>query len=135
VIERLDRMYALVWRERDLEAGFAELPQDFEWVVPGHPEGEVRHGPHAVRDFFRDWIDQWDEPNTDWELEVTRPDTVLALVTTRGRGRISGVPVEMRFAQVWTFRGGQPVRMVLYPDIAKGRAEAGLGPPAPSDSS
>jgi ketosteroid isomerase-like protein len=125
VIERLDRMYALVWRERDLDAALAGLPDDFEWVVPGHPEGELRRGPHAVTDFFRDWIDQWDEPDSDWRLEQTRPDTVLALVTTRGRGRASGVPVEMSFAQVWTFRDGEPVRMVLYPDPEQGRTAAG----------
>ena len=80
----------------------ADLPDDFEWVVPGHPEGAVRRGPHAVTAFFRDWIDQWDDPDTDWTLEETRPDTVLALATTRGRGRASGVPVEFSFAQVWT---------------------------------
>ena len=73
MIERLDRMYALVWRDGDLDAAFADLPDAFEWVVPGHPDGAVRHGPHAVTDFFRDWIDQWDEPDTDWKLEVTRP--------------------------------------------------------------
>jgi ketosteroid isomerase-like protein len=131
MIERLDRMYALVWRERDLDAALAGLPDDFEWVVPGHPEGAVRHGPHAVTDFFRDWIDQWDEPDTEWQLELTRPDTVLALVITRGRGRASGVPVEMSFAQVWTFRDGEPARMVLYPDPDKGRAAAGGGPSDP----
>ena len=131
MIERIERMYALVWREHDLDAGLAGLADDFEWVVPGHPDGELLRGRNAVRQFFRDWIDQWDEPNTDWELQVTRPDTVLALVTTHGRGRSSGVPVEMSFAQVWTFRDGEPVRMVLYPNPAKGRAAASADPPAP----
>jgi len=120
----LERMYALVWREHDLDAAFVGLPDDFEWVVPGHPDGAVRSGPRAVNDFFRDWIAQWDEPDTDWELQQTRDDTVLAIVTTRGRGRASGVPVEMNFAQVWTFRNGEPVRMVLYPDPEKGRRAA-----------
>lgn len=125
MIERLDRMYALVWREHDLDTGMAYLPEDFEWVVPGHPDGAVRHGRHAVTDFFRDWLDQWDEPDTDWELQQTGPDTVLALVTTRGRGRASGVPVEFQYAQVWTFRDGAPARMVLYRDADKGRRAAG----------
>jgi ketosteroid isomerase-like protein len=125
VIERLDRMYALVWRERDLDAAFAGLPDDFEWVVPVHPDGAVHRGRHAVTEFFRDWIDQWEEPESDWQLEQTGPDTVLALVTTRGRGRASGVPVELGFAQVWTFRDGEPARMVLYADADKGRRAAG----------
>ena len=130
MIETLESMYALAWRENDLESALRDLPEDFEWVVPGHPDGAVRHGPHAVIEFFHDWIDQWDEPDTDWELEVTRPDTVLALVTTRGRGRASGVPVEMSFAQVWTFRDDEPVRMVLYPNPDRGRAAAGAAPPS-----
>lgn len=125
MIEKLDLMYTRVWREGDLKSALADLPDDFEWVVPGHPDGAVRRGPHAVTEFFRDWIDQWDDPDTDWTLQETRPDTVLALVTTRGRGRASGVPVELKFAQVWTFRGGEPARMVLYADADKGRRAAG----------
>lgn len=125
MIERLDRMYALVWRDHSLERAMADLPADFEWVVPGHPDGDVRQGPGATIEFFRDWIDQWEDPDTDWTLEETRPDTVLALVTTRGRGRASGVPVEFEFAQVWTFRDGEPIRMVLHPDPEKGRRAAG----------
>ena len=128
MIERVARMYALVWREHDLEAALRDLPESFEWVVPGHPDGDVHRGPHAVTGFFRDWIDQWDEPETEWELHEARPDTVLALVTTRGRGRTSGVPVELSFAQVWTFQDGEPARMVLYPDADKGRRAAGLDP-------
>jgi ketosteroid isomerase-like protein len=127
-METLDLMYALVWREHDLDAAFADLAEDFEWVVPGHPDGAVRSGPHAVNEFFRDWLEQWDEPETDWKLQKTGPDTVLALVTTRGRGRASGVPVELEFAQVWTFRDGQPARMVLYADPDKGRRAAGATP-------
>jgi ketosteroid isomerase-like protein len=125
VIEELDRRYELAWRENDLESALRDLPENFEWVVPGHPDGAVRRGPHAVIEFFRDWNDQWVDPTTDWTLQQTRPDTVLALVTTRGRGRASGVPVELNFAQVWTFREGEPVRMVLYGDADKGRRAAG----------
>ena len=124
ILETLDRMYALCWREGDLDAALAGLPEDFEWVVPGHPDGAVRHGRHAVTDFFRDWLDQWEDADTEWQLELTRPDTVLALVTTRGRGRTSGVPVEMSFAQVWRFRDGEPVQMVLYPNPERGRRAA-----------
>jgi ketosteroid isomerase-like protein len=128
MIERLDRMYTRAWREHDLESALRDLPEDFEWVMPGHPEGAVRRGPHAVIEFFHDWNDQWDQPDTEWELEQTAPDTVLALCTTRGRGRASGVPVEISYAQVWTFRDGEPAKMVLYADPAKGRAAAGAGP-------
>jgi ketosteroid isomerase-like protein len=131
VIQELDEMYRRVWEHRDLDAAFAGLPDDFEWVVPGHPDGAVHRGPDAVNEFFRDWIDQWDEPESEWRLEEAGPDTVLAFTTTRGRGRASGVPVELSFAQVWTFRDGVPLRMVLYGDPDKARRAAGAGPPGP----
>jgi ketosteroid isomerase-like protein len=128
MIEQLQRMYALVWREGDLETAFAGLPDDFEWVVPRHPDGGVLRGSGAVADFFRDWIDQWEEPATSWTLEQTGPETVLALATTTGRGRASGVPVEMHFAQVWTFHDGRPARMVMYTDLERARRAAEAGP-------
>ncbi|HMJ96828.1 MAG TPA: nuclear transport factor 2 family protein [Thermoleophilaceae bacterium] len=121
-------MYARVWRQHDLEGALGNLPHEFEWVVPGFPGNEATRGPEGTLEFFRDWMEQWDEPDTDWMLQETRPDTVLAIVTTRGRGRVSGVPVEMNFAQVWTFRDGEPVRMVLYPEPDKGRRAAGAEP-------
>jgi len=125
MLESLEWMYGVAWREHDLDRAMADLPDDFEWVVPGHPDGAVRRGARATIDFFRDWIDQWDEAETDWTLQETAPDTVFAVATTRGRGRVSGVPVEITFAQVWTFRHGRPARMVLYADIEKGRRAAG----------
>jgi ketosteroid isomerase-like protein len=122
----LDRIYALVWREDDLDAAFADFPEDFEWVMPGFPGGETAQGGDDTREFFRDWIAQWDDINVDWELHEAGGDRVLALVRMTGTGRASGVPVEVRFAQLWSFRDGRPVRMHLYGDSAEGRRAAGL---------
>jgi ketosteroid isomerase-like protein len=133
MIERLELLLRRVWREDNLEGALADLPQDFEWVVPGFPGSQVARGPEGTLDFFRDWIDQWEDLHVDWELEQSSPETVLAVVDMRGRGRASGVPVELHFAQIWTFREGVPVRMVFYADIEDGRRAAGLAsPPSPS---
>ena len=127
MIEFLQRMYRLVWEEGDLEAAFAELPAEFEWIVPDHPDGAVHRGRRAVEAFFRDWIAQWDEPTAEWQLEAVGPETVLSRTTARGRGKTSGVPVELQFFQVWTFRDGLAVRMVVYGDEARARAAASAG--------
>jgi ketosteroid isomerase-like protein len=122
----LDRGYTLIWREGRLEDGLRDLDDDFEWVVPGHPEGDVRHGAQGVIEFFREWVEPWDELEVDWELHPAGPESALALIDMRGRGRESGVPTEMRFAQLWTFRGGRAIRMVVYFDIDEARREAGI---------
>ena len=126
MIEQLELLLTRVWREHNLEGALADLPQDFEWLVPGFPGNEATRGPEATLDFFRDWIDQWEDLRVDWELEQASPDTVFAVVDMRGRGRASGVPVELRFGQVWSFRDGVPVRMDFYNDLDEGRRAAGL---------
>jgi ketosteroid isomerase-like protein len=122
----LDRGYTLIWREDRLEEGLRDLDDDFEWVVPGHPEGDVRHGPEGVIEFFREWVEPWDELEVDWELHPAGPEQALALIDMRGRGRESGVPTEMHFGQLWTFREGVAIRMVVYFDLDEALREAGL---------
>jgi hypothetical protein len=106
----LERGYHAMWRERDFEAA---TPPDFEWVMPGHPEGAVRRGPQETAAFFRERTDTFDELDVDWVLHPAGPDQVL---------------VELHIGQLWTFRVGVPQRMVLYFDFEKARRAAGLMP-------
>ena len=129
MIDWLELLLTRVWREHDLEGALADLPQDFEWLVPGFPGSQAARGPEETLDFFRDWIDQWEDLRVDWELEQSSPDTVVSLVDMRGRGRASGVPVELHFAQVWSFREGVPVRMEFYTDAEDARRAAGIPSP------
>jgi ketosteroid isomerase-like protein len=122
----LDRGYRILWHENDPERALGNLEPDFEWVVPRHPEGAVRRGPEATIAFFREWIEPWEELDVEWELHPAGPDQALAVLTMRGRGRESGVPVEMRVGQLWTFSGRSVRRMVLYEDLEEARRAAGL---------
>ena len=68
MLEMLDVGYTLIWRANRLERALEGLPDDFEWVVPEHPEGAVQCGGNRG----------------------------LALIQMSGSGRESGVPVEVR---------------------------------------
>jgi ketosteroid isomerase-like protein len=122
----LDRGYTMIWREGRLEDALRGLEDDFEWVVPDHPEGAVRHGADSVIEFFRDWVEPWEDLHIDWQIEQGAPDRALAIIDMRGRGRGSGVPTEMRFSQLWSFRDGRPVRMEMFWDLDEARRAAGL---------
>ncbi len=126
LIRLLDRGYTMMWREGRVDDALRGLGEDFEWVVPNHPEGAVRHGPDSVREFFHEWIEPWKDFEIDWELEQGAPDRVLATIDMRGTGRGSGAPAEMHFHQLWTYRDGRVVRMELFDDRDEARRAAGL---------
>jgi ketosteroid isomerase-like protein len=122
----LQRGYEMIWREDRLEDALIGLDPEFEWVVPRHPEGDVRHGPEATIAFFRDWIEPWDELHVNWELLPADPDRVLAILEMSGRGHESGAPVQMRVGQLWTFKEGRAARMVMYYDVEEARREVAV---------
>jgi ketosteroid isomerase-like protein len=127
-VELIRRGFETVWVRGDVERAFAGVGPDFEWVVPRHPEGEVRRGPEGAVEFFREWLEPWEEHQIDYELVDLGDDRVLALLHMRARGKGSGAEVEMRVGQVWTVRDGRAVRMVLYFDADEAREAAGLAP-------
>ena len=129
IVHILDRGYELIWREGRLEDALGGLDPEFEWFVPDYPEGESRRGAEATMAFFREWTEPFDEMHVEWEiLEAAAPGQALVVTDMRGRGRESGVPAEMRFAQLWTFEGDRAMRMVFYSDVDEARAAAGLAP-------
>ena len=125
-VRLLDRGYRLIYREDRLEDALRGLDEDFEWVTTDHPDGAVYRGPEGVMEFFRDWTESWDDLEVEWELEIIDDERVLATSHMRGRGRGSGVPVEMHFGQIWTYRDGRFTRMVMYPEAESARRAAGL---------
>jgi hypothetical protein len=85
--------------------------------------------------FLAEWPDAWDE----WELEgeeyIDAGERVVAIINQRGRSTASGIPVEMRFAQVWTLRDGQGIRMEMYASPAEALEAVGLSEPTPARAS
>ena len=112
----------------DPEAYFDLLDPDVEWDVRDtvSPEAGVYHGPEDVRALYRRWASAF----SDWSFEVDRlidaGDSVVAFVTEHGHGRGSGVEVEMRRANVTTFRDGRIVRFRSFSSREAALEFAGL---------
>ena len=72
--------------------------------------GEM-HGPVAVRRYFQDWIDTFDDFRVvAEELRDLGDDRVLSILRVTGRAKLSGTETELRFALVSTVRNGKVVR-------------------------
>jgi ketosteroid isomerase-like protein len=66
----------------------------------------------------------------DFTVEVEQlfdaGDQVVVFLTSQGRGRISGIEVSRKLAQVCTVRDGQVIKIVGYDDRAQALEAVGL---------
>jgi ketosteroid isomerase-like protein len=76
------------------------------------------------------WLARWIGTFNDWSVDVEEVidggDQVVAIVRQRGTAGHGGPEVEMRFAQVFTFRDGLVVRVEMYADRAAALEAAGI---------
>jgi len=79
-------------------------PTDLVWDVSnlGWPDQQIYLGREGADQFNTEWAGAWD----DWEMEVEdyvdAGERVVVIVNQRGLSKGTGIPVEMRFAQVLT---------------------------------
>ena len=113
----------------DLEPVFDAYDPDIVWdVTPmGLPDLSVMHGHAGVRAFLSSWFAEFSRVEFELhELEGAN-DQVMSKTTQRGYGSGSGVPVEMTFWMVFTFRDGFATRMTMYPREEEALADFGRG--------
>ena len=88
--------------------------------------GEM-HGPVAVRRYFQDLLDVFDAPSVVVEeLRDVGDDRVLAIQRVKGRAKLSGIEIDLRFASVSTVRDGKVVRVREYLRVEDALAAVGL---------
>jgi ketosteroid isomerase-like protein len=102
---------------------------DINWrAIEGAPDdvGEMQ-GPEALRRYFQDWIDTFDNTsNVPEELVDLGHDRVLAVQRATGTAKASGVTTELRYAVVYTVRDGKISRAREYIDRATAVEAVGL---------
>ena len=110
-VETVRRIYE-AWARGDFGAGAADFDQHVVFVVsPDFPTFGVYLGLDGVSDYMRDFLDQWEQFNIEAKHIEAVGDTVLARVVQHGKGRASGVEVEIKHFMLFTFRGKKIVRM------------------------
>jgi hypothetical protein len=62
-----------------------------------------------------EWLEAWDDFKIEWqEIEPVGDRHVVTSVRQTGKGKGSGVPVEMKATYMWEIRDGLLVRFHLY---------------------
>ncbi len=122
-VEAMRRAY-----EQFVATGEIRAHPDLVWDVSklGWPGQQIYFGLEGANQVSAEWADAWD----DWEVEVEdyidAGERVVVIVNQRGRSKATGVPVDMRFAQVWSLRDGLAFRMQMYASVDEALEAAGL---------
>ena len=93
----------------DLDAAIAVGATTFEYVATGVIPGAegIYRGREEYREFLQRWWGEFEDPKVDVHELTDAGERVLAHVTFRGRGKLSGAEASWRLWQLWTVRDGQ----------------------------
>ena len=75
---------------------------------------------------LRDRYEAWESIEDECEELIDGGDHVVSVVNSRGRGRASGVEVELTHAAVWTIGQGKVVRVAWFGTREQALEAAGL---------
>src|SRR5687768_10754908 len=110
-VELVNRGWA-AWLRGDLPGLFATFDPNVVWDTSHFhdwPESSY-YGTAGVQTFLHEWLETWDDYELELEEVIAAPDgRVLSLFRHRGKGRRSGVPMELDMAQIATVRNGRVV--------------------------
>jgi len=81
------------------------------------------HGYEGVRRFWMVWLSAWENVSNQYEV-FDAGDKVVVLIEQQNKG--SQVKIPLRYAQVWTFAGGEVVHWRFYNDLEEALEVAGL---------
>ncbi len=127
-VEIVERGY-MAFREGGIEALMPYLHPEIEWQTP---EEDVQRkepyvGHEGVREFFRLFDEEMSGLAIQVEEILDGDGCVLVLLTTRSRGRASGVPIDIHDAHLLTHDDeGLATSLRMFLDRDKALAAAGI---------
>jgi ketosteroid isomerase-like protein len=114
---------------RDDAAAADCFHSDAEWHnTREFPGPSVCVGPAAIIGFWQTLLEEFDESAAGQQIErITETDTAVVVdVHSVGRGRTGGVPVDVKWAAVFTVRDGRISRVDVHGEWSKALKAVGL---------
>src|SRR5215211_4403607 len=127
--ERLQTVRSIYehWAEGDFRATFDLLDRNVVFVMPPElPDAGTYLGNDAVAEYTRGFLEPWTHITMEAEELVPSGDSVLATIVQRAAGDASGAETELRYFQLWTFRGDKVIRLENFRDLDDAQKAAGL---------
>jgi ketosteroid isomerase-like protein len=115
------------WSEGDFRAGVDLFDPHVVLVLrPEFPDAGAYLGAEGVASYMTSFLEPWTHLTIEAEEIVAAGDSVLAAVRQRGLGSASGIPTELRYFMVWSFRGPKVIRMESIRERAQALEALGL---------
>jgi uncharacterized protein len=83
--------------------------------------GRSFRGHDGLRDFWAEWLENWDTYRVEPRELIEEGDEVLVAGTQSGRGSLSGADITQDIFLVYRMRDGKAVEMRAYTDRAPAR--------------
>jgi uncharacterized protein len=115
-IDLLRRAYD-AFNRGDIADAVKDLDPNIEWTEPNSfPGGGTYHGQKGVAQYLTQSRAGWAEGRSKPERFVTAGNRVVVLVHARIRLQGSTDWLDIRLADVYTFRNGKPIQMRAFAD-------------------
>jgi ketosteroid isomerase-like protein len=75
---------------------------------------------------LHEWLSPWEHWTCEAEEYIAHGDYVVVIARYRGRGKGSGLEVDVRGAHVWKLRDGAVVRLEVFADPVRAGESVGL---------
>src|SRR5688500_2116315 len=110
-VERAREAYA-AWNRRDFDSAVENADPEVEWTMVGATRFPgtkgTYHGHGGVREFWRIFIEPWEEFRIDVEETRESGDLVVAFVRFHAKAR-DGLELEAPFVHLLEFRDGNVI--------------------------
>jgi ketosteroid isomerase-like protein len=125
-VEAVKRMHE-AFNRGDRSVLFALLDPEVEWDFSTRLVDPGLHLGHAgVEYFLREMDEVWEDFRSELEDLFEAGDHVVAFVRISGRGRASGLEIDVRVGQTFSFKDGRIVASRYYGDRTEALQAAGL---------
>jgi ketosteroid isomerase-like protein len=116
------------WRRGEWDYLPPMYAADFEWGWSDEFLGlaGVFHDTETPNPRLRAWLSPWEHWAVEVERYVESGDTVVVLLRYQGRGKGSGIEVDVEGAHVWQWRAGRALRLEVFADRQAALASVGL---------
>jgi ketosteroid isomerase-like protein len=125
-VEIVRRIYG-EWARGQFQAG-SELFDPWVLLVlrPEFPDAGAYLGVEEISGYMRGFLEDWDHAVIGGEEFFAAGDSVVVGIHQQAVGKGSGIPTDMRYFHVWTFRGGRVIRIESVKERGEALEAAGL---------